>query len=55
LYVHDTDATYRQALAAGATSITEPNDAPYGDRAAGVKDPQGNSWFVATYVKDTRQ
>ena len=27
------DATYRQALAAGATSITEPNDAPYGDRA----------------------
>jgi PhnB protein len=55
LYVHDTDATYRQALAAGATSITEPNDAPYGDRAAGVKDPQGNSWFIATYVKDTRQ
>ena len=52
LYVPDTDAAYRQALAAGATSISEPNDAPYGDRAAGVKDPQGNSWFIATYVKD---
>jgi uncharacterized glyoxalase superfamily protein PhnB len=52
LYVPDTDAAYRQALAAGATSITEPNDAPYGDRTAGVKDPQGNSWFIATYIKD---
>jgi uncharacterized glyoxalase superfamily protein PhnB len=52
LYVPDTDAAYRQAIAAGATSITEPNDAPYGDRSAGVEDPHGNSWFIATYVKD---
>jgi uncharacterized glyoxalase superfamily protein PhnB len=52
LYVPDADAAYRQALAAGATSLTEPNDAPYGDRAAAVQDPQGNSWFLATYVKD---
>ena len=52
LYVPDTDAAYRQAIAAGATSITEPNDAPYGDRAAGVQDPHGNSWFIATYIKD---
>lgn len=52
LYVPDTDAAYRQALAAGATSLTEPNDAPYGDRTAAVQDPQGNSWFLATYIKD---
>jgi uncharacterized glyoxalase superfamily protein PhnB len=51
-YVPDADAAYRQALAAGATSLTEPNDAPYGDRAAAVQDPQGNSWFLATYIKD---
>jgi PhnB protein len=50
LYVPDTDATYAQALRAGAASIHEPYKAPYGDRAAGVKDPFGNSWFLATYL-----
>ncbi|HEY6386865.1 MAG TPA: VOC family protein [Candidatus Acidoferrum sp.] len=50
VYVPDTDATYTQALAAGATSVTPPNDAPYGDRAATVKDPFGNTWFLATYL-----
>ncbi len=49
VYVPDTDAAYSQALAAGATSITAPNDAPYGDRAAAIKDPYGNTWFLATY------
>ncbi len=49
VYVPDTDATYQQALRAGATSIEPPRDAPYGDRAAGVKDRFGNSWFIATY------
>lgn len=50
IYVPDTDATYAQALRAGATSLTKPYDAPYGDRAAGVMDPFGNSWFIATYL-----
>jgi PhnB protein len=50
LYVPDTDAVYAQALQAGATSIDPPRDAPYGDRAAGVKDAWGNSWFIATYL-----
>ena len=49
VYVPDTDATYAQALRAGATSLHEPYNAPYGDRAAGVKDSFGNSWFIATY------
>ena len=49
-YVPDTDAAYAQALAAGATGVTPPNDAPYGDRAASVKDPFGNTWFLATYL-----
>ena len=49
VYVPDTDATYQRALGAGATSIEPPRNAPYGDRAAGVKDPFGNSWFIATY------
>jgi PhnB protein len=50
VYVPDTDATYTQALAAGATGVTPPADAPYGDRAATVKDPFGNTWFLATYL-----
>src|SRR5579875_3660143 len=42
LYVKDTDATYKRALQAGATSLMEPADQFYGDRNAGVKDPSGN-------------
>src|SRR2546426_5993292 len=52
LYVTDTDATYRRALKAGATSMREPMDAFYGDRTAGVKDSFGNSWGIATHQED---
>jgi len=52
LYVTDTDATYRRALKAGATSMREPMDAFYGDRTAGVKDSFGNSWWIATHQED---
>jgi len=52
LYVRDTDALYERALAAGATSIQAPADQPYGDRSAGVTDPFGNRWFIATHVRD---
>jgi PhnB protein len=50
VYVPDTDAAYARALQAGATSTDEPRNAPYGDRAAGVKDAWGNSWFIATFL-----
>ena len=50
IYVPDTDAVYAQALRAGASSIDAPRNAPYSDRAAGVKDAWGNSWFMATYL-----
>lgn len=49
LYVDDADATYRLALAAGAVSLEEPGDMPYGDRRAMIKDPCGNDWQIATY------
>ena len=52
LYVPDVDATYQRALQAGASSISEPADQPYGDRNAGVKDPFGNTWYMATHIKD---
>jgi uncharacterized glyoxalase superfamily protein PhnB len=52
LYVPDTDSLYQQALRAGAVSIQPPADQPYGDRSAGVRDPFGNRWFIATHIKD---
>ena len=48
VYVPDTDALYLQAVAAGATSVKEPITAPYGDRAATISDPFGNTWYIAT-------
>ncbi len=51
-YVPDADAVYARALAAGATSLTTPADTHYGDRGAGVTDPFGNYWFIATHTKD---
>ena len=50
VYVPDTDAVYAQAVRAGATGITPPSNAPYGDRAAAIRDPFGNTWFLATYL-----
>jgi PhnB protein len=50
VYVADTDAVYALAMRAGATSIEVPQDKPYGDRSAGVKDAWGNSWFIATWL-----
>jgi uncharacterized glyoxalase superfamily protein PhnB len=49
VYVPDVDATYRAALAAGGTSISEPRDQPYGDRSSGVQDPEGNLWWIGTH------
>jgi PhnB protein len=49
VYVPDTDAVYAKALAAGATSIGEPQDHEYGERGAGVKDAAGNYWYIATH------
>jgi PhnB protein len=52
LYVADCDAVYRRALAAGAKSTQDPADQPYGDRTSAVTDPFGNTWYIATHVKD---
>ena len=52
LYVNNTDAVYQRALQAGATSVMEPADQFYGDRSAGVQDPSGNLWWIATHQED---
>jgi len=48
VYVEDADAVYKNAVAAGATSIDEPRDQEYGERSGSIKDPAGNYWYIAT-------
>lgn len=50
VYVKDTDATYQRAVAAGARSVEEPSNVPYGDRRCMVEDKWGNTWQIATYI-----
>jgi len=48
VFVDDVDAVYAKALAAGAESLGEPADRPYGERAGFIKDAFGNHWYIAS-------
>lgn len=50
VYVSDADEIYQRAMQAGARSLEEPTDTPYGDRRAMVEDKWGNTWQIATYL-----
>jgi PhnB protein len=51
VYVRDVDATYQRALNAGGVSVQEPQRREGDpDRRGGVKDPGGNTWWIATQV-----
>jgi PhnB protein len=50
VYVRDADETYRLAVSAGAVSVEEPRNLPYGDRRAMVEDRWGNIWQIATLL-----
>ncbi|MFK7848334.1 MAG: VOC family protein [Rhodothermales bacterium] len=50
IFVPDTDAAYKRAIAAGATSLYEPADMPYGERSGGVADSNGVYWYIATNI-----
>jgi len=52
LYIEDVDSVYRKAIQAGARSLKEPEDQFYGDRNAGIQDPCGNQWWIATHIED---
>jgi uncharacterized glyoxalase superfamily protein PhnB len=53
LKVDNVDEVYQRALQAGATSDHPPQDFDYGERGAGVKDPFGNEWYLATPIGDS--
>jgi uncharacterized glyoxalase superfamily protein PhnB len=50
VYVPDCDATFKRAVEAGATSMGEPSDTTYGERAGFVTDTSGNQWYIATHL-----
>ncbi|MGC1902534.1 MAG: VOC family protein [Candidatus Acidiferrum sp.] len=52
IYIPNVDEMYKNALAAGAKSLSEPKDQFYGERSAGLVDDWGNHWYIATYMED---
>ena len=51
VYVDSVDETYRRALDAGGVSVQPPQQKGQDpDRRGGVKDPAGNTWWIATQV-----
>jgi uncharacterized glyoxalase superfamily protein PhnB len=51
LSVSDLDIAYRRALASGGEPMQAPQQKESGpDRRGGVRDPAGNTWWVAAQV-----
>jgi len=50
VYVKNADTSYEVAMGLGAASMMKPNDRPHGDRMAGIKDPCGNVWWIASHL-----
>jgi PhnB protein len=52
LFVDDSDAVFKRAVAAGATAVTEVSTLFFGDRVGRVRDPLGNMWWIQTHLED---
>jgi PhnB protein len=52
LFVHDADATHRQATRSGASSVTDVTELFWGDRVGRVRDPFGNIWWLQSRATD---
>ena len=52
LYVEDVDEVFKQAIDAGGTEVSAPENMFWGDRFASVADPFGHQWQMATHVED---
>ncbi len=52
VYVKDVDASFKRAVAAGATAVRPPEDKFYGDRLGVLADPFGHLWSLGTHIED---
>jgi len=52
VYVEDVDATFKNAIKAGAKETQPVEDKFYGDRAGQFDDPWGHRWNVMSHVED---
>lgn len=52
VFVPDCDKVFQQALAAGASAVSEPMDMVYGLRSGFIKDPWGNQWYLSTQINN---
>lgn len=52
LYVTDADATFSDAINAGAKATMQPENQFWGDRMGEVVDPFGHRWMIATHIED---
>jgi PhnB protein len=50
LYVEDADASMQRVLKHGAVLGMEVGDMPYGDRQGGVRDQNGNIWWISQHT-----
>lgn len=52
LYVENADALFDRAIRAGGEVVSKLEQQFYGDRAGGIKEPTGNTIWIATHVED---
>lgn len=52
VYVPDVDASFKQAIAAGAVETMPVMDMFWGDRCGNFTDPFGYTWMIGTHVRD---
>ena len=52
IYVADADAAMARAVAAGGVQMMEVGDRPYGDRQGGLRDSQGNVWWISQRLQE---
>ncbi len=52
LFVEDVDATFKQAVAAGAEVAIAVADQFHGERSGRLVDPFGHVWLLSTHIED---
>lgn len=52
LYLDNVDATFKQALSAGAKQTEPLTDMFWGDRYGRLTDPFGHSWSLSQHIED---